>query len=111
MKRITEKGFKTQDGICHDLDIIVCATRFDTSWIPRFPLVARGKNLQNIWRTQGALSYLAAAVTEFPNLLSFAGSYDPLAVGSLLPIIKLFTICDVVTKMEVEHIKAVAPRM
>lgn len=73
MKKITEKGFETPEGEHQDVDVIICATGFDTSWIPRFPIIAHGRNLQDVRRKQGALSYLAVGVPEFPNLFSFAG--------------------------------------
>lgn len=73
MQRITEKGFIAHDGTSHEVDVIICATGFNTSWIPRFPVKAHGKNLQDIWKGGRALSYLAVAVPEFPNFFSFAG--------------------------------------
>ncbi|KAL1865924.1 hypothetical protein VTK73DRAFT_5008 [Phialemonium thermophilum] len=113
MQRITETGFVAHDMTVHDVDVIICATGFDTSWVPRFPVVARGKNLQDVWRGKTPLSYLAVGVPEFPNYFTFAGPYGPLAVGSLLPIIEVFTnyIITTINKMQLENIKSMAPRM
>lgn len=36
---------------------------FDTSWVPRFPIVAHGKNVQDIQRER-PVSYLSMAVPE-----------------------------------------------
>lgn len=78
MRRITEDGFIAHDGSHHQVDAIICATGFDTSWIPRFPVRAHGHNLQDIWTKEGALSYLAVGVPEFPNFFWFAGPVSSL---------------------------------
>jgi hypothetical protein len=136
MQRIAEDGFIAHDGTTEQVDVIVCATGFDTSWIPRFPVHAHGKNLQDVWAKDGPLSYLAVGVPEFPNFFWFVGpvsinsskgtklksgrnwrtssfQYGPLVVGSLLTIVELFTeyMISVITKMQVENIKSLAPKM
>ena len=73
MQEITEDGLIDHDGTHHKLDAIVCATGFDTSWVPRFPIVAHGKNMQEEWKKSTPLSYLAVGVPEFPNYFCFAG--------------------------------------
>lgn len=67
MQRVTETGFIAHDGTPTDVDVIICATGFDTSWVPRFPIRVAGRNLQDAWREGGALSYLGVAVPEIPN--------------------------------------------
>jgi hypothetical protein len=132
MQRVVRDGFIANDGTKEELDAIIYATGFDTSWVPRFPIKAHGKNLQDVWAQEGPLSYLAVAVPEVPNLFSFAGpvslysipllarcatnspqQYGPLAVGSLLPIIEHLTnyICKVITKMQVENIESLQPKL
>ena len=73
MQRITEDGFVAHDGTHEKVDAIVCATGFDTTWVPRFPVTAHGKNLQDFWADGTPLSYLAVGVPEFPNFFWFAG--------------------------------------
>ena len=80
MKRITPKGFIDHEGIEHEVDVIICATgytfhylvqssqrdnisSFDTSWVPRFPIVANGKNVRDIFAKK-AVSYLSIGVPE-----------------------------------------------
>ncbi|CAH0054232.1 unnamed protein product [Clonostachys solani] len=112
MQQITEDGIITHNGSLHKLDAIVCATGFDTSWVPRFPIVAFGKNMQEEWTKATPLSYLAVGVPDFPNYFCFAGPHGPLAVGSLLPIIEQLTnyMCKVIEKMQIEKIKSLAPK-
>jgi cation diffusion facilitator CzcD-associated flavoprotein CzcO len=40
---INETGLRTKDGVHHDFDILVCATPFDASWVPHFPLIGRDR--------------------------------------------------------------------
>ncbi len=130
VNKVTETGFVDPEGAEHKVDAIVCATGFDTTWIPRFPLKAYGKDLRDVWAKNGATSYLAIAVPEVPNYFSFGGpvcitvssnmlfeanmpKYGPLAVGSLLPIIEVFTkyIIEIITKMQIENIKSLSPKI
>ncbi|KAF9884521.1 hypothetical protein FE257_001709 [Aspergillus nanangensis] len=67
MQRITKNGFIDSNGSEHEVDVIICATGFDTSWVPRFPVVANGNNVQDIQRKR-PVSYLSLAV---PNNFVF----------------------------------------
>lgn len=55
---IDETGFVDSDGEHHDVDVFICATGFDTSWVPRFPLInGEGVDLRDMWdpkKTAGA---------------------------------------------------------
>jgi hypothetical protein len=77
MQRITP-GFIDHEGLEHKVDVIICATgyvfipfqfnqtnifSFDTSWVPRFPIVANGKNVQDI-EARSPISYLSIGVPE-----------------------------------------------
>lgn len=73
MQRVVRHGFIANDGTKEEVDVIICATGFDTSWVTRFPIKAHGKNLQDVWTQEGPLSYLAVGVPDVPNLFSFAG--------------------------------------
>ncbi|KPI36365.1 putative sterigmatocystin biosynthesis monooxygenase stcW [Cyphellophora attinorum] len=109
---VTPRGFVDGDGNEYDVDAIVCATGFDTSWIPRFPLSVNGADLRDTWRKEGVISYLSVAVPGVPNYFSFCGPYGPLAHGSFFPIIERYTgyIIDVVAKMQTEGIQSLTPR-
>lgn len=80
MNRITHKGFIDYAGIEHEVDVIICATgyvpyhtvrppdhidvsSFDTSWVPRFPIVSNGINVQDIFGEK-AISYLSIGVPD-----------------------------------------------
>lgn len=63
IKKITAKGFMDQAGVEHEVDVIICATGFNTSWVPRFPIEANGKNVQDLHASK-ALSYLSVGVPD-----------------------------------------------
>ncbi|KAK5052671.1 hypothetical protein LTR84_002536 [Exophiala bonariae] len=111
MQRITSTGFVDQDGREHEVDVIICATGFNTSWVPRFPIVAKGKNVQDIQKDK-PISYLSIGIPEIPNYWTVTGAYGPLGHGSFLPIIELLMrhFIQVIKKIQTENIAAMAPR-
>ncbi|OBT97370.1 hypothetical protein VE01_04370 [Pseudogymnoascus verrucosus] len=112
IKAVTPTGFVDHTGTEYEVDAIVCATGFDTSWIPRFPLTVNGIDLRDTWTNEGVLSYLSVAVPEIPNYFSFCGPYGPLAHGSFFPVIEKYTdyIIKVIIKMQVDGIRSLYPR-
>jgi cation diffusion facilitator CzcD-associated flavoprotein CzcO len=62
ISEVNEKGVLMKDGSLIELDAIICATGFDTSYRPVFPLVAYGKDLRDIWES-GPRGYLSVATT------------------------------------------------
>ncbi|KAK3676970.1 hypothetical protein LTR78_003175 [Recurvomyces mirabilis] len=111
--RITEKGFLDHEGKEHECDVIVCATGFDTSWRPRFPLVnGSGVDLRDFWADE-VVSYLSIGIPTFPNHFTFCGPYGPLGHGSFMPLIEMWTkyMFDVIEKAQMENIKSFNPRL
>ena len=70
--RVDADGLVTANGRKCEVDAIVCATGFDTTYRPRFKLVGRqGVPLSEIWKdTEDVMAYLAVAVPAFPNYFS-----------------------------------------
>ncbi|KAI4627901.1 hypothetical protein J4E80_002036 [Alternaria sp. BMP 0032] len=111
---ITTTGFTDKEGNHHEVDVIICATGFDTSWLPRFPFKAHGHDLRDLWGSEdGVTSYLSVGIPNFPNTFSFCGPYGPLGHGSFMPLIEVWTryIFSVITKCQVENIKSLAPKL
>jgi cation diffusion facilitator CzcD-associated flavoprotein CzcO len=70
---ITSSGIQTTDNVEHKLDAIVCATGFDVSFKPRFPLYGRGgENLQDRWTRETPKSYMSLMIAGFPNYFSLS---------------------------------------
>ncbi|KAF9889079.1 hypothetical protein FE257_008056 [Aspergillus nanangensis] len=110
-QRITAGGFVDHEGKEHEVDIIICATGFDTSWIPRFPVIAHGRNVQDLHREK-LLSYLSLAVPDIPNYFTICGPYGPFGHGSYIAMSELLVrnIAAVTKKIQKENIKSVRPR-
>ncbi|KAJ6609350.1 hypothetical protein B0H10DRAFT_1813845 [Mycena sp. CBHHK59/15] len=88
IKRVTSTGIETVDGKHEDLDIIVCATGFDTSFQLGFPIVGRGGvQLSEKYKPHPKL-YLSVAVDGFPNWFQSLGPNSAVGSGSLLIVIE-----------------------
>ncbi|KAK4889819.1 hypothetical protein LTR27_011437 [Elasticomyces elasticus] len=110
---ITPKGFIDHEGKEHECDVIICATGFDTSWRPRFPLVnGEGVDLREFWAKE-VTSYLSIGIPTYPNHFTFCGPYGPLGHGSFMPLIERWTtyMFDVISKAQEENIKSFTPRL
>ncbi|OJD31367.1 fad nad-p-binding domain-containing protein [Diplodia corticola] len=49
LQQITPTGFTDHTGAHHTVDAIICATGFDTTWLPSFPFRAHGRDLRDLW--------------------------------------------------------------
>ena len=75
IESFTEKGVKCKDGTEYEVDIIICATGFDVSFRPYFPVIGKGgKSLAEEW-TPTPEAYLAMAARGFPNFMSKCQNY------------------------------------
>ncbi|KAI0057669.1 FAD/NAD-P-binding domain-containing protein [Artomyces pyxidatus] len=84
ISRITATGATLSDGTHRALDVLVCATGFDTSYQLPFPVLGRdGRALNDRWAAR-AEAYLTLAVDGFPNLFLGAGPNSGVNSGSLL---------------------------
>ncbi|KAL9096973.1 MAG: hypothetical protein Q9165_000937 [Trypethelium subeluteriae] len=82
--RITPEGIQTEDGKLHELDVIVCATGFDVSQVPSFPVIGRDNvSLADKWRNEPE-SYMSVACPQMPNYFIFTGPNATVGHGSLL---------------------------
>ncbi|KJA23566.1 hypothetical protein HYPSUDRAFT_66248 [Hypholoma sublateritium FD-334 SS-4] len=82
--KITEHGCVSATGQEHHVDVLICATGFDVSYRPRFPLIgSSGGSLAEAWASE-AQSYLGIAAHDFPNYFMFIGPNSPCGNGSLI---------------------------
>lgn len=111
LDKVTEKGFIDPEGNEHEVDVLICATGFNTSWVPRFPIIARGINLQDLYSDK-PIGYIGVAAPKMPNYFTFYGPYGPLGQGSAMPMIDLFAnyIVQIINKIQLEDIKSVIPK-
>ncbi|ETW86437.1 hypothetical protein HETIRDRAFT_377052 [Heterobasidion irregulare TC 32-1] len=84
IKRVTHNGVELIDGRHHKLDVLVCATGFETSYRMPFDVIGReGRDLRVQWEPH-ASAYLAVAVDGFPNMFMSLGPNSFVNAGSLL---------------------------
>jgi cation diffusion facilitator CzcD-associated flavoprotein CzcO len=83
IEAVTEKGCYAA-GKEYAFDVLICATGFDVSFKPRFPIIGRaGVNLQKTWAGE-AHSYMGLAAPGQPNYLHFLGPNFPIGSGPLV---------------------------
>ncbi|KAF9464913.1 cyclohexanone monooxygenase [Collybia nuda] len=78
---VTPKGVKTQDGVEHELDIIILATGFDavTGSITHIDIKGTdGVPIRDKW-AKGASTYLGVMTANFPNMFFTFGPQAPTA--------------------------------
>lgn len=109
---VTESGCVTATGSEHEVDILICATGFDTSFKPRFPIVGLEKrNLQDEWAEE-TQSYLGVAAAKMPNYLMFLSASSPAGNGPLLISVEaqadyMLALCD---RWQTENIHHFVPK-
>ncbi|KAJ4371641.1 hypothetical protein N0V83_004861 [Neocucurbitaria cava] len=84
IETFTETGIRTADGKEREFDIVVLGTGFKTSqyfWPCKY--VGRdGATMEELWKKDGARSYLGLVVPGFPNFFSFYGpNHQPRSGG------------------------------
>ncbi|KAL4898718.1 hypothetical protein BDV59DRAFT_197596 [Aspergillus ambiguus] len=110
--KVDADGIVTADGKHRPIDVLVCATGFDTTFTPRFPIIGRnGVSLADRWKKTPE-TYLSLAVDGFPNYFISLGPNSALGEGNLLLLIEkeqdYFTQC--VEKMQRDNIRAMSVR-
>ncbi|KAI0015716.1 hypothetical protein F4780DRAFT_773363 [Xylariomycetidae sp. FL0641] len=114
---LTPRGAVAVGGDGHEteypLDVVVCATGFDTSFAPRFPLVGRGgADLREAWRAAPAAAYLGLAVPGFPNYLTLLGPNSPVGNGPVLAGVEAQAdwVCRALDRWQTTNVAAFAPK-
>ncbi len=89
IREITERGIITQDGVEHDLDIIVYCTGYDaTDGVISYPVIGQsGLALADFWE-DFPRAYLGTSVPDFPNLFIVTGPNTGIGHTSALFIIE-----------------------
>jgi cation diffusion facilitator CzcD-associated flavoprotein CzcO len=114
--RITSTGVELHDGRQHALDVLICATGFDTSFRYPFRVVGRGgQTLDERWGGRNApppVAYLSLAVDGFPNLFISSGPNSSVTSGSLVHIIEHVVgyVVEAVQKIQRERLRSMEVR-
>ncbi|KAJ4991813.1 steroid monooxygenase [Stagonosporopsis vannaccii] len=111
IEKITPNSIVTKSGIDLQVDIIICATGFDTSYRPSFHLRGQhDQDLKEVW-AEKPRSYLSLAVPGFPNYFVAGGPNFPIANGSLINSLEasLKYAFEAVRKIQRQNIKSLHP--
>ncbi|TVY21170.1 putative sterigmatocystin biosynthesis monooxygenase [Lachnellula arida] len=107
--QITAKGVVTTDGRGeYPVDVLICATGFDTTFKPRFPLVgSTGEQLGQLWKNDPR-GYLGIAADKFPNYFFTLGPNCPIGNGPVLISIEseVEYIIQMLSKFQKENIRS-----
>ncbi|OAL54590.1 FAD/NAD(P)-binding domain-containing protein [Pyrenochaeta sp. DS3sAY3a] len=105
----TETGIKTTTNE-YDVDIIICATGFDVSFRPYFPIIGRNNaSLADTW-AEDPEAYFALAAHGFPNFfIGSLGPNCPAGHGSFITVLETAQnyICKIIRKMQTENIRSI----
>ena len=109
IKRITETGIETVDGQHQEVDMIFCATGYDTSFQLPFEIVGRdGVRLNDKWQPHPE-TYLTMCVDGFPNMFMVLGPNSGIGSGSMLIMIEYEVMYAVqaALKMQRERLRSI----
>ncbi|KAI9694950.1 MAG: hypothetical protein M1822_000567 [Bathelium mastoideum] len=109
---LTEHGVIGEDGIERPVDAVVCATGFDTSFRPPFPVIGKdGIDLSEQWKDIPD-AYFGLAAPNMPNWFTFMGPAFPCHNGSIMgSIIRVGDyVVKAIHKMQHDHIVSITPR-
>ncbi|KAL4783776.1 FAD/NAD(P)-binding domain-containing protein [Aspergillus varians] len=110
--QLTETGIVDGSGVEHKVDVVICATGFDTSFAPHFTVT--GRNGADLRKQFGDFpkAYLGVAVQNFPNFFVLPGPNSPTSHGSFLPTLEWYAryMFLVINKVQTDNIKSFEPK-
>ncbi|KAL4811335.1 FAD/NAD(P)-binding domain-containing protein [Aspergillus unguis] len=107
-----ETGLLAANGAQRDVDAIICATGFNMSFSPRFPIIGRNKvNLQEKWDDKPEC-YLSVTAADMPNFFIYLGPGSPLGHGSVVSSLERVTeyIAQFIRKLQTQNYSSVVPK-
>ncbi|KAI0337346.1 FAD/NAD-binding domain-containing protein [Trametopsis cervina] len=112
IKRFTETGIETADNVKRDYDVVVTATGFNTTFVPRFPIIGQDStNLQDAW-ADIPRTYMGLCQDKFPNWFQLIGPNAAFATGSMVMVIERQAqwVTKCVSKMQRQRLKSMVVR-
>ncbi|KAI0057663.1 FAD/NAD(P)-binding domain-containing protein [Artomyces pyxidatus] len=112
ISKITPTGVTLSNGTHRPLDVLICATGFDTTYKLPFPVIGRdGRALNDRWASR-AEAYLTVAVDGFPNMFLGTGPNSFVNAGSLLIIMErqVMYAVNATLKMQRERLRTMEVR-
>ena len=109
IKRISEHAVHGEDGSAEDVDLIVCATGFDSSFIPPWSSVGRANHRLDIDWVDTPKAYAGTCAANYPNYFVTSGPGTPLTAGSFFRVLswKMEYIVQWCEKIAADDIKSI----
>lgn len=111
--RVTQTGVIGADGVHREGDTLICATGFDVSFRPRFPIIGRnGVDLRAAWADGDCATYLGLTVPDMPNLVMLPGPPLPVQNGSTFASFHAMGafVLRVIEKLQADNIRSFTPK-
>jgi hypothetical protein len=102
----------SDSGEQFNVDTIICATGFNMSFAPRFPIIGRNNtNLQAKWE-ETPECYLSVTAADMPNYFVYLGPASPIGHGSVVSSLERVTeyISRFIQKLQTENYSSVIPK-
>ncbi|KAJ5924897.1 hypothetical protein N7454_007536 [Penicillium verhagenii] len=109
IKCFTPEGIYTMDDKERKVDVIICATGFDTSLKQSLPIIGEGGvDLNEVWDPHPE-SYFGIFVPKMPNMFRFVGPNGAPGTGGFVHLIECACeyMVKVVQKVQREYIKSI----
>ncbi|KAI1767598.1 FAD/NAD(P)-binding domain-containing protein [Hypoxylon sp. FL1150] len=109
--RVVPEGIQLESGEIIKVDAIICATGFDNSFAPPFPVVGRHGNVQDLMKAGTPSGYMSLALAGVPNYFTFFGPNAPIGHGSVFTLSEHVAryVTRAILKCQTEGIKSLAP--
>ncbi|KAM3078294.1 hypothetical protein ACMFMF_004697 [Clarireedia jacksonii] len=110
--RISEEGIVTEMGVTYEVDVLICATGFNTTYKPRFPIVGvSGQSLSDAWQVE-INAYLGLTAPDYPNFFMTLGPNCPVGNGPVLIAIEhqVDYMMQMLSKFQKENIRSFSVR-
>lgn len=112
-QRFTKHGIVDAEGVEHPIDMVIAATGYDQSHMPRFPKLINGKDITEIWSdVRSPPSYMAICLKGMPNYFNPSSAFGPLPQGNFYQSSEAFTkyIVKAIEKMQIDRILSITPK-
>lgn len=112
IEKVTETGIITNDGKLREVDVIICATGFDTSCKPRIPTYGLdGVSLADVYDPTPE-AYLSMCPAKMPNYFVYLGPNGGPGTGSTVIMLEQVAdyICQSVSKLQREGLKSMVAK-
>ena len=112
-QRFTEKGILDAEGTEHELDLVIAATGYDQSHLPRYPKIVNGKSMNEAMADmRSPPSYMALMLQGMPNYFNPSSAFGPLPQGNFYQSTEAFGkyMVKAINKMQIDRIISITPK-